>query len=80
MGENPKANPGRQPCRENKDGRKANPGRQPCREISMREKSKANLGRQPYRENKGGRKPSVIRFLGGIEPALDEGRRPSVFR
>jgi hypothetical protein len=62
MGENPKANPGRQPCRENKDGRKANPGRQPCREIS------------------GGRKPSVIRFLGGIEPALDEGRRPSVFR
>jgi hypothetical protein len=33
-GENPKPNPKRQPCRENKDARnlKANPGRKPCRE------------------------------------------------
>jgi hypothetical protein len=35
---------------------KANPGKQPCRETRMRENPKANSGRQPCRGNKDGRK------------------------
>jgi len=45
MRENPKANPMRESCRKNKDGRKPKP----------------NSGRQPYRKNKLERRPSVVK-------------------
>jgi hypothetical protein len=55
MRENPKANPGRQPCRENKlerqPCRENKPGRQPCknkkinvRETTLQKKKQGGLG------------------------------------
>jgi hypothetical protein len=69
MGENPKVNPRRQPCKENKHGENPN----------------ANPERQHSRENRGGRKPSVFRsyvtdlqvqgsYLGARETALQRKR------